>query len=49
LYASGANGRNIYLGTVTAEGAKTSFHFTTTVAPRKLVIDPEMTLLCVSE
>jgi Peptidase family M1 domain len=49
LYASGPNGRNIYLGTVTAEGAKTSFHFTTTVAPRRLVIDPEMTLLCVSE
>ncbi len=49
LYAGGPNGRNIYLGTVTAEGAKTSFHFTTTVAPRKLVIDPEMTLLCVSE
>jgi hypothetical protein len=39
----------MYLGTVTAEGARTSFHFATAVSPRKLLIDPEMTLLCVSE
>jgi hypothetical protein len=49
LYASGPNGKDVYLGTVTAEGPKTSFHFNATVSPRKLVIDPEMTLLCVSE
>ncbi|HZC65036.1 MAG TPA: M1 family aminopeptidase, partial [Candidatus Dormibacteraeota bacterium] len=49
LYASGPNGRDVYLGTVTAEGPRTSFHFNTTISPRKLLIDPEMTLLCVSE
>ncbi len=49
LYAASGTGRAIYLGTVTAEGAKTTFHFTTATLPRKLLIDPEMTLLCVSE
>jgi hypothetical protein len=49
IYAAGTLGRPVYLGTVTAEGAKTLFHFVTATAPRKLLIDPEMTLLCVSE
>ncbi len=49
LYASIGVGRTVYLGTVTAEGAKTTFHFMSATLPRKLVIDPEMTLLCVSE
>jgi hypothetical protein len=49
IYAAGAMGHAIYLGTVTAEGTKTAFHLTAPFAPRKLLIDPEMTLLCVSE
>jgi hypothetical protein len=49
LYATTATGHRVFLGTVTAEGAKTAFHFTTPTAPRKILIDPEMTLLCVSE
>jgi hypothetical protein len=49
LYAAAAAGRNVFLGTVTAEGAKTAFHFTTPAAPRKILVDPEMTLLCASE
>jgi Peptidase family M1 domain len=49
LYASTAPGHRSYLGLVTAEGAKTTFHFTTPSLPRKLLIDPESTLLCVSE
>ncbi len=49
LYASSGPGHSVYLGTVTAEGAKTTFHFTTPVPPHKLLIDPELTLLCVSE
>jgi len=49
IYAASGTGRPIYLGTVTAEGVKTTFHFTTANLPHKLLIDPEMTLLCVSE
>ncbi|MGA2813295.1 MAG: M1 family aminopeptidase [Candidatus Acidiferrum sp.] len=46
--ASGAN-HAVYLGTVTAEGAKTAFHFTTLTLPGKLLIDPGMTLLCATD
>jgi hypothetical protein len=49
LYATTATGHRVFLGTVTAEGAKTAFHFTTPTAPRKILVDPEMTLLCASE
>jgi hypothetical protein len=49
LYASTGPGHSVYLGTVIAEGAKTTFRFTTPVSPHKLLIDPELTLLCVSE
>jgi aminopeptidase N len=37
------------LGVVIAAGPETAFHFTTQAAPSKIVIDPHMTLLCVSE
>lgn len=46
IYASTASGRLLHLGSVFAAGPETSFHFRTQVAPRKLVIDPQMTLLC---
>ena len=49
LYATTATGHRVFLGTVTAEGAKTAFHFTTPTAPRKILVNPEMTLLCASE
>jgi hypothetical protein len=49
LYRATTGGHSVFLGTVMAEGAKTAFHFTTPAAPRKILIDPEMTLLCVSE
>jgi len=32
-----------------ASGEETSFRFTTPSAPRKILIDPQMTLLCVAE
>jgi hypothetical protein len=48
LYASGA-GHNALLGTVVAAGTETSFHFVAPNLPRKIVIDPQMTLLCTSE
>jgi hypothetical protein len=49
LYADAGAGRSVALGTVVASGEETSFRFTTTSAPRKILIDPQMTLLCVAE
>ncbi len=49
LYIGSAAGRSVFLGTVLAAGEKTSFSFHTQVDPRKLLIDPHMTLLCVPE
>ncbi|MBZ5701903.1 MAG: hypothetical protein LAN84_08645 [Acidobacteriia bacterium] len=49
LSASLGGGRSVALGTVVASGEETSFRFTTASAPRKIVIDPQMTLLCVAE
>jgi len=40
---------NEYLGRVIAGGAETPFHFVTQREPGKLVVDPQMTLLCVVE
>jgi len=48
LYASGA-GHSALLGTVVAAGEETSFHFVAPNLPRKIVIDPQLTLLCTSE
>jgi hypothetical protein len=44
LYAGGAAH-----STVVTEGPETSFHFLSPTSPRKLAIDPQMTLLCTSE
>ena len=49
LYAAGAGGRPTFLGTVIAAGPETSFHFTTKLEPRKILIDPQMTLLAVTQ
>ena len=48
LYANNGIGHSILLGDVVAAGPETSFTFITKVAPHKLVIDPQMTLLCFS-
>jgi hypothetical protein len=48
LYASGA-GHASFLGTVQASGPETSFHFVAPNPPRKIIVDPQMTLLCTSE
>ncbi len=48
LYSGGA-GHGSLLGTVIAAGPETSFHFETQNPPRKIVVDPQMTLLCTSE
>src|ERR1700722_314179 len=46
LYANNGLGHNVFLGVVVAAGPETSFHFATQASPHKLVIDPQMTLLC---
>ncbi len=48
LYAGGA-GHGALLGTVVAAGPETSFHFAAPTLPHKIVVDPQMTLLCTSE
>ena len=49
LYSNAVAGHWTLLGVVTAAGPETSFHFTAEAPPRKIIIDPQMTLLCVAE
>jgi hypothetical protein len=49
IYVAASAGHALFLGTVTAEGARTAFRFVTPNPPHKLLVDPEMTLLCVTE
>lgn len=49
LYASGGAVRNAFLGAVLAIGPETSFQFLTQTRPGKIVIDPQVTLLCTTE
>jgi hypothetical protein len=49
LYAVASDGHRFFLGTVTAEGPKTAFHFSAPGVPRKILVDPEFTLLCATD
>jgi len=49
LYISTAPGHSVFLGTVVTSGEETSFAFNAQVNPRKILVDPRMTLLCVPE
>ena len=49
LYAGNIAGHPALLGTVIAAGPETSFHFVAPTPARKLIIDPQMTLLCTTE
>lgn len=49
LYASQGGAHNAPLGVVVATGPETSFHFTTLSEPHKIVVDPQMTLLCITQ
>jgi hypothetical protein len=49
LYAAGSGSGRTFLGTVVAAGPETSFHFHTSGMPHKILIDPQMTLLCTTE
>lgn len=48
LYATGSSGRS-FLGNVVAGGPETSFRLHTSGPPRKILIDPQLTLLCSTE
>ena len=49
LYLGSGVGRSTLLGTVITSGDDTPFSFTTRSEPRKIQIDPRLTLLCVPE
>ena len=49
LFVSSGSGRGVFLGTVIAGPDETHFSFNTQTEPRKILIDPQMTLLCVPE
>jgi hypothetical protein len=49
LYASTPGGHLTWLGNVIAAGPETAFHFNTPTQPHKIAIDPQMTLLCVTQ
>lgn len=49
LFATGNTGGRWFLGHVVAAGPETSFRFQTSSAPHKILIDPQMTLLCTTD
>ncbi len=49
IYANLVTGRTVFLGTVVTNGNETPFRLPAPAAPRKLLIDPQLTLLCAAE
>ena len=49
LFATSGTGGRWFLGHVVAAGPETSFRFHAASPPRKILIDPRMTLLCTTE
>jgi hypothetical protein len=49
LYAANASGKPVHLGNILTTGTATSFQFTTRVSPRRIIIDPQLTLLSLHE
>jgi hypothetical protein len=49
LYANLGPGHTVLLGTVITDGDETHFSFNSQAAPHKILVDPHMTLLCISE
>jgi hypothetical protein len=48
IYSQAQGTKPVLLGHVVTSGDETSFQFLATLAPKKLLIDPQMTLLCVT-
>ena len=49
LYAARPAGKPVLLGTVLTNGAQTPFQFVSRVQPKRILIDPQFTLLCLTE
>jgi hypothetical protein len=49
LYVTSEGGKPVSLGTVETTAEETHFQFVAQHAPRRVLIDPQLTLLCVSE
>jgi hypothetical protein len=49
LYSGAGGAHAAPLGIVIVTGPETSFHFTTQTEPHKIIVDPQMTLLCVTQ
>jgi hypothetical protein len=49
LYAARAGGKTVPLGTLATSGERTPFQFFSSVQPRRLVIDPQLTVLCLPQ
>ncbi len=49
LYAAAPGGKPVLLGTVVTSGPETSFQFTAAARPKRLLIDPQLTLLCLTQ
>ena len=47
VYGQGQSGKPVLLGDVVTSGEETSFQFVSAISPKKLLIDPQMTLLCI--
>ena len=47
IYAQAQGSKPILLGHVATSGEETSFQFVAPALPRRLLVDPQMTLLCV--
>ena len=48
VYAAAAGGKPVFLGHVVTSKTETQFQFSSRVPPRRLLIDPQQTLLCVT-
>ncbi|MGO9640737.1 MAG: M1 family metallopeptidase [Candidatus Acidiferrales bacterium] len=49
LYSQGAIGRPALLGSVVTAGRETRFHFLVATPPKRLLIDPQQTILCLHD
>ena len=47
VYASATGGKPVFLGNVVTSGADTRFQFSSRIHPKRLLLDPQQTLLCI--
>jgi len=49
VYASATGGKPVFLGNVVTSGADTRFQFSSRIHPKRLLLDPQQALLCVTD